>query len=92
MAGKVILIDYRTGYSLCAKLGITVSKRYGKAHDRNRFKRMIREAFRCFYPSLPTHLEINVLPRYPLQPLSQQAILGDLQLLLNALKPENKIF
>lgn len=81
MAGKVIVMDYRTGHAQCAKLGITVSKRYGKAHDRNRFKRMVREAFRSIYPTLPVHLEVNVLPRYPLQPISLQAILNDLHLL-----------
>lgn len=45
------------------KLGITVSKRFGKAHERNRFKRRVREAFRLKQHELPLGIQINVRPR-----------------------------
>ncbi|MCP5469404.1 MAG: ribonuclease P protein component [Chlamydiales bacterium] len=32
--------------SIESKLGITVSKKFGKAHERNAFKRRVREAYR----------------------------------------------
>lgn len=60
--GQKVIIDYRIGKSRRPKLGITVSKRYGKSHERNRFKRVVREAFRHFYPHFPQDIEMNVFP------------------------------
>lgn len=61
--GQFLQIDYRLGHSPRTRLGITVSKRYGKAHDRNRFKRLVREAFRLHRPLLPPSIDINVFPK-----------------------------
>mgnify|MGYP000308251094 CR=1 FL=1 len=44
-----------------AKLGLTVSKKYGKAHERNRFKRIVREVFRT--STLPVGLWLNIFPK-----------------------------
>ncbi len=76
--GKSVGVDYRLGRALRPRLGITVSKKYGKAHDRNRFKRVVREAFRSYCLNFPKDLEINVFPRTTLKPLSKRAILDDL--------------
>lgn len=75
----------RQGHSSAAKLGVTVSRKFGKAHERNRFKRVVREAFREIYDSLPKDLELNVAPRRNNACLSKQAILVELQNLLSKL-------
>jgi ribonuclease P protein component len=80
--GEQISVDIRQGRTISAKLGITVSRKFGKAHERNRFKRIVREAFREIHLSLPQDLELNVVPRKNDICLSKQAVLIDLQNLL----------
>jgi len=47
-----------------ARLGLSVSrKRVRKAHDRNRVKRLLREAFRLNKADLPIGLDLVVVPR-----------------------------
>jgi ribonuclease P protein component len=62
-----------------AKLGITVAKKWGKSHERNRFKRVIREAFREMHPTLPNGLEINVSPHKKIETPSKGSVLLELK-------------
>ena len=62
-AGYWIIVDTRNNNNSHTKLGITASKRYGRAHERNRFKRLVREAFRLCRQQLIPSLDINVRPR-----------------------------
>lgn len=61
--GRYVIIDVRNNTLGRTRLGLTVTKRYGKAHDRNRFKRIVREAFRLSLSSLPKGCDLNVKPR-----------------------------
>lgn len=45
------------------RLGLTVGKRHGNAVRRNRFKRVVREAFRLERPNLPPGLDLIISPR-----------------------------
>jgi ribonuclease P protein component len=45
------------------RLGIIVSKKYGSAVERNRFKRLVRTALRNLAPEITTGWDILVLPR-----------------------------
>lgn len=61
--GHWIIIDIRSNQNSHTRLGITATRRYGKSHDRNRFKRIVREAFRQCRMKLKTGLDLNVKPR-----------------------------
>jgi ribonuclease P protein component len=50
------------------RLGLSVSRKVGKAVVRNRWKRLIREAFRLSRPALPEGLDLIVIPRPNVEP------------------------
>lgn len=66
--GKVVQNDYLVmlyrknglGYS---RIGIVVKKRFGKAHDRNRIKRWIREIYRRWKMEFPKGYDYVFLTR-----------------------------
>lgn len=61
------------------RLGITASRKIGGAVQRNRAKRLIREAFRAVFADLPSGLDIVVIVRRPLGERKMQAILEEWQ-------------
>ena len=61
--GRWILAEIRSTTSPCSRLGITVTKRFGHACQRNRFKRLVREAFRLSCSQVSPPLDILIRPR-----------------------------
>lgn len=61
--GRWILLDIRFTSASFSRLGITATKKYGSAHQRNRFKRLVRESFRLSYPQFKVTFDIVVRPR-----------------------------
>ena len=78
---KVLFLQYSKSKPP-TRLGITVSKKYGKAHDRNRFKRLVREVFRENYHEIPPGIQLNVLPRLPRTELKKEQVLLDFKLFI----------
>jgi ribonuclease P protein component len=64
LVGKCLCVDLRPSPAtkLNSRLGITASGKYGSSVERNRFKRLIREAFRTLRHEWPL-LEIHIVPR-----------------------------
>jgi ribonuclease P protein component len=50
------------------RLGLSVSRKVGPAVYRNRLRRLYREAFRLTRQSMPTGLDLILIPRTPTEP------------------------
>ena len=61
------------------RLGITVTKKYGSAVERNRAKRLIREAFRLSSSHF-SYVDINIRPKFSAKGQSMQVFLEDIEL------------
>jgi ribonuclease P protein component len=59
------------------RLGITASRKIGGAVQRNRARRLIREAFRAVFAELPPALDMVVIVRRPLGERKLPDILGE---------------
>ena len=62
LVGRCLCVDFKPTSKPNSRIGITASGKYGSSVERNRFKRLIREAFRTLRNEWPL-LEIHIVPR-----------------------------
>lgn len=60
------------------RLGVTVSRKVGKAHVRNRVKRLVREAFRRHRLEMPRGLDLVLVARNDRPPEGYPQVLEEL--------------
>lgn len=88
LIGRCISIDLYLTNANQTRLGITVSRKYGKAHKRNRFKRIVREAFRLSQHEIPKGFDMIIKPRYGAENACPQDIVHEFRSLFKVLSPE----
>ncbi len=87
-AGKFLLIHCLKNASFSSsKLGITVSRKFGKAPSRNHFKRLVREAFRLLRPAIAHPVYLNVRPREAAHQVTLQDIQQELSKVVELIEP-----
>jgi ribonuclease P protein component len=50
------------------RLGLSVSRKVGQAHERNRLRRLYREAFRLTREQMPVGIDLVLIPRTSKEP------------------------
>ena len=64
---RIVVFAYANGLPH-PRLGVSVSRRIGGAVVRNRWKRLLREAFRLTRAQLPRGIDLIVIPRPDVEP------------------------
>lgn len=72
------------------RIGLSVSRKVGPAHVRNRWKRLIREAFRLQRRTLPQDVDLVVIPRGGVKPTFMQVSESLLQVAHRAARRSRK--
>ena len=77
MPGFIMVLRARSD-SHHARLGITVTRKFGGAVMRNRAKRLIREAVRCHPELLPAGIDVIIIPKAGRMPEGLAVVVAEL--------------
>ncbi len=80
--GSILFLYASASLSPTCRLGISVPKRYGKSHDRNLFKRIIREGFRHHLFPIGRSYDLNVVAKMAIKEIPPETLRKELQDLL----------
>jgi ribonuclease P protein component len=69
---RYFIANVKQNHSNTSRLGITVSRKVGKAAERNRIKRIVREFFRQNRHLFKNHWDINLIAKKGLADISNQ--------------------
>jgi ribonuclease P protein component len=81
-----MIVNYSFENTNLPLLGLSVSKKIGKAHERNRVKRLFREAFRVNQELLPKKIAVNLCPKGPLDLLTHENAMKDFRKFIDAIE------
>jgi ribonuclease P protein component len=92
-SSKLIHIEFRLKNGVSApvsvKFGVTVTKKFGKSHERNRFKRLARESFRALLPEICQSIDLVVRPKGVAPRTEKEVMFGDVYQEMRNLLQEN---
>lgn len=60
------------------RLGITATKKIGKANKRNRARRLIFECFRLMYPDIKTKSDVVIVAKTAISDVSYRELYGEI--------------
>ncbi len=78
-AGPVVVYAFDRGDALPARYALVVGRRWGGAVERNRVRRLLREAFRLERPGLPAGFDCVLVPRSDVASVTLAALRDDVR-------------
>lgn len=82
--GNFLLVEILPNHSDYARLGLTVSRKFGKSVQRNRFKRLMREVYRTSDSIRIKGIDIHVKPRSKARDASLEQIYTEFNSILKS--------
>lgn len=93
VSDAVLLVTAARNDEPHTRIGLSVSKRCGNAVHRNRWKRLIREAFRLSQVEMPISIDLVVQPRAATEPDAmtvQKSLISLMKRVAKRLAPANE--
>jgi ribonuclease P protein component len=88
LSGSLMVVYARRGDPGRVRTGVAVGRKLGKAHERNRLKRLLREALRMEMGSVPDGLDLVLIARREMRTAHLRDVVAELGRLANALARE----